>query len=65
MRNQLIEMAADMMTALGALRLKSQRLVSTSEGVEIHRAGQPALLLTHRAAADFANWIDEETSRSE
>ena len=63
MRNQLIEMAADMMTAIGALRLKSHRLVRTSEGVEIHRAGQPALLLTHRAASDFASWIDEETSR--
>lgn len=62
MRNQLIEMAADMMTALGALRLKSPRLVSTSDGVEIHQMGKPALLLTHRAAADFARMIDEASS---
>lgn len=55
-------MAADMMTALGALRLKSHRLVSTSEGVEIHRPGQPVLLLTHAAAADFARAIDEALS---
>lgn len=62
MRNQLIEMAADMMTAIGALRLKSHRLVSTGEGVEIHRPGQPVLLLTHAAAADFAHAIDEALS---
>ncbi len=51
-----------MMTALGALRLKSPRLVSTSDGVEIHQMGKPALLLTHRAAADFARMIDEASS---
>lgn len=62
MRNQLIEMAADMMTALGALRLKSHRLVSTPEGVEIHQAGRPTLLLTHRAASDFAHMIDEAST---
>ena len=62
MRNQLIEMAADMMTAIGALRLKSHRLVSTSEGIEIHRPGQPVLLLTHASAADFARSINEAVS---
>lgn len=62
MRNQLIEMAADMMTALGALRLKSHRLVSTGEGVEIHQTGKPTLLLTHAAAADYAHAVAEAMS---
>lgn len=62
MRNQLIEMAADMMTAISALRLKSHRLVSTPEGVEVHQVGRPVLLLTHRAASDFARMIDEASS---
>lgn len=62
MHNQLIDMAADMMTALGALRLKPHRLVSTGEGVEIHQTGKPTLLLTHAAAADFAHAIDEALS---
>lgn len=59
MRNPLIDMAADMFTAIAALRLKAHRLVSTSEGVEIHQPGRPVLLLTHGAASDFAHHQQE------
>lgn len=59
MRNPLIEMAADMFTAIAALRLKAHRLVSTNQGVEIHQAGRPVLLLTHAAASDFAAQVEE------
>lgn len=62
MRNPLIEMAADMFNAIGALRLKRHRLVSTSEGVEVHQPGKPVLLLTHQAARDFAHEFEEARS---
>lgn len=58
-RNPLITMAADMLTAISALRLKRHRLVSTAEGVEILQPGKPTLLLTHRAASDFAHELEE------
>lgn len=62
MRNPLIEMAADMFNAIGALRLKRHRLVSTADGVEIHQPGKPVLLLTHQAARDFAHEFGEARS---
>jgi hypothetical protein len=53
-------MAADMLNALAPLRLgKSDRLESTPEGVVIHQRGKPALLLTHEAARDFNNMMEE------
>jgi len=58
-RNQLIDMAADMFTAIGVLRLKRERLVSTPDGMEIHHPGRPTLLLTHAAAREFAQQIEE------
>lgn len=62
MRNPLIEMAADMFNAIGALRLKRHHLVSTSEGVEVHQPGKPVLLLTHQAARDYAHEFEEARS---
>lgn len=59
MRNPLIEMAADMLNAISALRLKRHQLVATSEGVEVHQPGKPVLLLTHAAAADYAGQVEE------
>lgn len=59
MRNPLIDMATDMFTAIAALRLKSHRLVSTSQGVEIHQPGRPVLLLTHAAAHEYAAQVEE------
>lgn len=62
MRNPLIEMAADMLNAISALRLKSHRLTSTPDGVEIQQPGKPTLLLTHEAARQFAHEIEEARS---
>lgn len=62
MRNPLIEMAADMFNAIGALRLKRHHLVSGPDGVEIHQPGKPVLLLTHQAARDFAHEFEEASS---
>lgn len=59
MNNALIDHAADMFNALAALRLKRHRLVSTSEGVEIHQPGRPALLLTHEAARTYAQQVED------
>lgn len=59
MRNPLIDMATDMFNAIAALKLKRHRLVSTSEGVEVHQPGKPVLLITHRAASDFAHEVEE------
>ncbi len=65
MRNQLIEMAAEMINALSVLRLsRSDLLVSVPEGIEIHQRARPVLLLTHAAAADFARTIEEATHGS-
>lgn len=58
-RNPLIDMAADMFTAIAALKLRAHRLVSTSEGVEVHQPGKPVLLLTHQAARDVAHQREE------
>jgi hypothetical protein len=55
-------MAADMFNAIGALRLKRHHLVSGPDGVEIHQPGKPVLLLTHQAAHDFAQQIEEALS---
>jgi hypothetical protein len=53
-------MAVDMANALEALRLrKGGKLVYVREGVEIHQPGRPVLLLTHAAAQDFNNMIEE------
>mgnify|MGYP000535348168 CR=1 FL=1 len=54
MRNPLIEMAVDMLNAVQALRLKTHRLASVAEGVEIEQPGKPRILITHQAAKDFA-----------
>lgn len=58
-RNPVVTMAADMMNAIQALRLKRHQLVSTSDGIEIRQPGKPALLITWRAASDFAHEIEE------
>lgn len=60
MKNPLIDMAVDMANALEALKLrKGGRLVSVREGIEIRQPGKPALLLTHQAAHDFNNMMEE------
>ncbi len=59
-RNPIVTMAADMLNAVAALKLKSaHRLVNTSDGLEIHQPGKPVLLLTYAAAADFAQQMAE------
>lgn len=60
MKNPLIEMAADMLNALAPFRLgKSDWYEPTAEGVVIHMRGKPAVLLTHDAARDFNNIMEE------
>lgn len=58
-RNALVDMAADMFTAIAALKLKTHRLVSTNDGVEIHQPGRPVLLVTYENARRFAQDIEE------
>ena len=57
--NALVHDAMAVATAINALRLKAHRLRATPGGVEIHQRGKPVLLLTHEAARDFAQQIEE------
>ncbi|MDB5445666.1 MAG: hypothetical protein JWQ97_983 [Phenylobacterium sp.] len=62
MRNPVIEVAADMFNAIAALKLKRHTLRSTPDGVEIHQPGRPTLLLTYRAAHDYAAEVEEASN---
>jgi len=54
-----MNLAAEFLTALSALKIKRAYYRSVADGVEISQPGKPDLLLTYEAARRFAQEVEE------